>query len=313
MTDLSPASAPRPLHLGAPFKAALVQMRTGKSIAANVEAASALIRAAAGEGATYIQTPEMTGTMEENRETLFAGLHPEETDTALAAFRALAAELKVHLHIGSLAIRASEHRAANRSFLIGPDGAIAARYDKIHMFDVDLPNGDVYRESAAYRPGELAVVADLPEIRLGFTICYDLRFPALFRALAEAGAGMIAAPAAFTQITGEAHWHVLLRARAIETGCFVLASAQGGTHENGRKTFGHSLIIDPWGTVLAEAGAEPGYIIAEIDPAKVAAVRARIPSLQHGRRFELVTPTETGRLHVVAAEDAAGDVSGDAA
>ncbi|MBS9478230.1 carbon-nitrogen hydrolase family protein [Ancylobacter radicis] len=305
MTDTAPASDPRPLHLGAPFTAALVQMRTQKSIAANVAAASALIRAAAAEGASYIQTPEMTGTMEENREALFAALHPEETDPGLAAFRALAAELKIHLHIGSLAIRASEHRAANRSFLLGPDGAIVARYDKIHMFDVDLPNGDVYRESAAYRPGELAVVEDLPAIRLGFTICYDLRFPALFRALAEAGAGMIAAPAAFTQVTGEAHWHVLLRARAIETGCFVLAAAQGGTHENGRKTFGHSLIIDPWGTILAEAGTEPGFITALIDPAKVTAVRTRIPSLQHGRRFEMLAPADAGRLHVVPSGDAA--------
>lgn len=296
------ASAPKPLHLGKPFRAALVQMRTAKSVAANIEAASALIRQAAGAGASYVQTPEMTGTMEENREALFKVLHEEEADPALAHFRLLAKELGIHLHIGSLAVRASEHRAANRAFLIGPDGDIRARYDKIHMFDVDLPNGDVYRESAAYRPGERAVLADLPDIRLGFSICYDLRFPALFRALAEAGAGMIAVPAAFTQSTGEAHWHILLRARAIETGSYVLAAAQGGTHENGRKTFGHSLIIDPWGTVLAEAGSEPGVIHAEIDPAKVAAVRARIPSLENGRRFELVTPAETAYLHLAASE-----------
>lgn len=305
MTDTQPAATPRKLHLGSPFRAALVQMRAGKSVAANVEAAAALIREAAAAGATYIQTPEMTGTMEENRQALFAVLHEEETDPALKAFRDLAAELKVHLHIGSLAIRASEHRAANRAFLIGPDGTIEARYDKIHMFDVDLPNGDVYRESEAYRPGELAVVADLPEIRLGFTICYDLRFPALFRALAEAGAGMIAVPAAFTQSTGEAHWHILLRARAIETGSYVLAAAQGGTHENGRKTFGHSLIIDPWGTILAEAGTEPGFIVAEIDPAKVKVVRSRIPSLENGRRFELVIPADESRLHLVPSGDAA--------
>lgn len=300
MTAASDTHTPGTPPLGTPFRAALVQMRTAKSVAANVEAASAMIREAAVEGASYIQTPEMTGTMEENREALFKVLHAEEDDPALAAFRALAAELKVHLHIGSLAVRASEHRAANRSFLLAPDGSIAARYDKIHMFDVDLPNGDVYRESAAYRPGELAVVTDLPQIRLGFTICYDLRFPALFRALAEAGAGMIAAPAAFTQSTGEAHWHVLQRARAIETGCYVLAAAQGGTHENGRKTFGHSLIIDPWGTILAEGGTEPGIIAAEIDPAKVAAVRGRIPSLSNGRRFEIVAPADQGRLHLVS-------------
>ncbi|MDF2620143.1 MAG: Nitrilase/cyanide hydratase and apolipoprotein N-acyltransferase [Xanthobacteraceae bacterium] len=305
MTASTDSTAPRPPHLGAPFRAALVQLRTAKSVEANVETASALIREAAAGGASYIQTPEMTGTMEENRQALFAVLHDEESDPALKAFSALAAELKVHLHIGSLAVKASEHRAANRSFLIGPDGAILARYDKIHMFDVDLPNGDVYRESEAYRPGELAVAADLPGIRLGFTICYDLRFPALFRALAEAGAGMIAVPAAFTQSTGEAHWHILLRARAIETGCFVLAAAQGGTHENGRKTFGHSLIIDPWGKVLAEAGTEPGVISAEIDPAQVAAVRGRIPSLANGRRFEMVAPGDFGRLHLASPGDAA--------
>ncbi|MDQ0349880.1 carbon-nitrogen hydrolase family protein [Ancylobacter vacuolatus] len=299
MTGSSDTLTPGTPPLGSPFRAALIQMRTEKNVAANVAAASALIREAAGEGASYIQTPEMTGTMEENREALFKVLHAEEDDPALAAFRALAAELKVHLHIGSLAVRASEHRAANRSYLLAPDGTIAACYDKIHMFDVDLPNGDVYRESAAYRPGEMAIVADLPQIRLGFTICYDLRFPALFRALAEAGAGMIAAPAAFTQSTGEAHWHILLRARAIETGCYVLAAAQGGTHENGRQTFGHSLIIDPWGTILAEGGTEPGIIAAEIDPAKVAGVRGRIPSLSNGRRFELVMPPDHGRLHVV--------------
>ncbi|MCS0497382.1 carbon-nitrogen hydrolase family protein [Ancylobacter sp. MQZ15Z-1] len=303
MTDASTAAnAP---ERGAPFRAALVQMRTAKSVEANVAAASELIREAAAGGASYIQTPEMTGTMEENRQALFAVLHEEESDPALRAFRALAAELGVHLHIGSLAVKASEHRAANRSFLLGPDGAILARYDKIHMFDVDLPNGDVYRESAAYRPGELAVVAELPGIGLGMTICYDLRFPALYRALAEGGAGMLAVPAAFTQSTGEAHWHVLLRARAIENGAYVLAAAQGGVHENGRKTFGHSLIIDPWGTILAEGGTEPGVISAEIDPAKVASVRTRIPSLEHGRRFELVGPADTGRLHLAASGDAA--------
>ncbi|MFK8249979.1 carbon-nitrogen hydrolase family protein [Ancylobacter terrae] len=288
-----------------PFRAALVQMRTARSIAANVAAASTLIRAAAAEGATYIQTPEMTGTMEESRQSLFAVLSEEADDPALKSFRALAAELRIHLHIGSLAVRASEHRAANRSYLIGPDGGILAWYDKIHMFDVDLPNGDVYRESEVYRPGDRAVVADLPGIRLGFTICYDLRFPALFRALAEAGAGMIAVPAAFTRSTGEAHWHTLLKARAIETGSFVLAAAQGGKHENGRETYGHSVIIDPWGTVLAEAGTEPGFITAEIDPAKVKQVRGRIPSLQNGRRFELVLPPEPGNLHLVPSGDAA--------
>jgi predicted amidohydrolase len=167
---------------------------------------------------------------------------------------------------------------------------VIARYDKIHMFDVDLANGESYRESRTYRPGELAVVADLPWGRLGVTVCYDLRFPALYRALAEAGASFFSIPSAFTVQTGEAHWHVLLRARAIENGCFVFAAAQGGTHDSGRETFGHTLVVDPWGQILAEGGTEPGVILADIDPAQVAAARARIPSLHHGRRFEVVEP-----------------------
>jgi predicted amidohydrolase len=178
----------------------------------------------------------------------------------------------------------------NRGFLIDPQGEVAARYDKIHMFDVDLPNGESYRESRSYAPGEHAVTADLPWGRLGLTICYDLRFPALYRALAEAGSMFLAIPSSFTKQTGEAHWHVLHRARAIENGCFVFAAAQGGSHENGRDTFGHSLIVDPWGRVLAEGGVDPAVVIAEIDPAAVATARARIPSLLHGRRFEIVDP-----------------------
>jgi len=177
---------------------------------------------------------------------------------------------------------------------------VLACYDKIHMFDIDLPGGESYRESRNYRPGELAVLADLPWGRLGLTVCYDLRFPALYRALAEAGATMLAIPSAFTKQTGEAHWHVLIRSRAIENGCFVFAAAQGGRHENGRDTFGHSLIIDPWGRIIAEGGTEPGVIVAEINPAEVANARARIPSLQHGRRFEIVEPlAEPAHLHVV--------------
>jgi predicted amidohydrolase len=204
------------------------------------------------------------------------------------------------VHIGSLAIRISPDRAANRSFLIDPKGDILARYDKIHMFDVDLAGGESYRESRNYRPGELAVLADLPWGRLGLTVCYDLRFPALYRALAEAGATMLAIPSAFTKQTGEAHWHVLIRSRAIENGCFVFAAAQGGRHENGRDTFGHSLIVDPWGRTIAEGGTEPGVIVAEINPAEVVNARARIPSLQHGRRFEIVEPlAEPAHLHVV--------------
>jgi len=202
----------------APFKAALVQLRSGLMPADNLVEATRLIREAAAQGAQYIQTPEVTNVMQENRKALFELLASEADDASLAAYRALAAELKVHLHIGSLALKASPERAANRSFLIGPDGDILASYDKIHMFDIDLENGESYRESANYQPGETAVLADLPWGTLGLTICYDLRFPSLFRALAEAGASFIAAPAAFTRRTGEAHWHTLLRARAIETG-----------------------------------------------------------------------------------------------
>ncbi|MCC0016657.1 MAG: carbon-nitrogen hydrolase family protein [Rhodobiaceae bacterium] len=273
------------------FRAACVQLRTGRDVAANIAAAEALIRAAAGEGAHYIQTPEQTALMELERKVLFATIVAEDDDPALKRFRALAAELGVWLHIGSLAIRIGEQQAANRAFVIAPDGAIAARYDKVHMFDVDLPSGERYRESAIYAPGSKAVAVDLPWLRLGVTICYDLRFAALYRSLAKAGAGMLAIPAAFTQVTGEAHWHVLQRARAIETGSFIVSAAQGGHHENGRHTYGHSLIIDPWGRVVAEAGQEPGIIVADIDSAACDEARARIPALQHDRAFTL---EETG-------------------
>jgi deaminated glutathione amidase len=238
--------------------------------------------------------------METGRERFFAGIVAEEQDPALAMLRELARALGIFVHIGSLAIKVSPDKAANRSFLIDRHGEVVARYDKIHMFDVDLASGESYRESRNYRAGELAVLADLPWGRLGLTICYDLRFPALYRALAEAGASFLSIPSAFTRQTGEAHWHVLLRARAIETGCFVFAAAQGGTHENGRETFGHSLVIDPWGRVLSEGGTEPQVVIADVELAEVAAARARIPSLQHGRRFEIVEPmAEPTHLHVV--------------
>ncbi|MBG50807.1 MAG: carbon-nitrogen hydrolase family protein [Alphaproteobacteria bacterium] len=267
----------------ATFKAALVQLRTGKSVDANIEAASRLIRQAAAQGASFVATPETTSLMELGAERLFANIVREEDDRALLAFRHLAAELGLYLLIGSLAVLAGEGKAANRSFLIGPDGRILARYDKIHMFDVDLGNGEAYRESKNYQAGEVAVLADLPFGRLGLSICYDLRFPHLYRALAHGGADFLTVPSAFTQQTGAAHWHVLLRARAIETGCFVLAPAQGGTHENGRETFGHSMIIAPWGEVLAEAGTDPCVILADIDVARVREARSRVPSLSHDR------------------------------
>lgn len=282
------------------FKAAMIQMRCGLTPAANVEAAARMIGEAKNAGADYVLTPEMTNIMAGQREQLFAAIVEEEQDASLATFRALARKLGIFVHIGSLAIKLTPDRAANRGFVIDPKGEIVARYDKIHMFDVDLAGGESYRESNNYRAGELAVLADLPWGRLGVTICYDLRFPALYRALAEAGATMLAIPSAFTRQTGEAHWHVLNRARAIENGCFVFAAAQGGKHENGRETFGHSLIVDPWGRTLAEGGSEPGLIMAEIDPAEVAKARGRIPSLEHGRRFEIVEPlAEPTHLHVV--------------
>jgi len=284
----------------ASFKAAMIQMRSGLTPAANLDAAVAMIGEAKSAGADYVLTPEMTNIMEVKRERLFAAIVEEDADTSLATFRELARKLGITIHVGSLAIRLTSEKAANRSFLIDPKGQIAARYDKIHMFDVDLANGESYRESRSYRPGEQAVISDLPWGRLGLTVCYDLRFPALYRALAEAGCTMLAIPSAFTKQTGEAHWHLLVRARAVENGCFVFAAAQGGKHESGRETFGHSLIVDPWGRILAEGGTEPGLVMAEIDMAEVAKARARIPSLQHGRRFEIVEPlAEPAHLHVV--------------
>jgi predicted amidohydrolase len=282
------------------FSAAMIQMRSGLDPAANVDAAVRMIGEAKTAGASYAQTPEMTNILAAKREQLFAAIVEEEHDTSLATFREVARKLGLYVHIGSLAIKISHDRAANRGFLIDPKGEIAARYDKIHMFDVDLAGGESYRESRNYRPGELAVLSDLPWGRLGVSICYDLRFPALYRALAEAGATMLAIPSAFTKQTGAAHWHVLMRARAIENGCFVFAAAQGGTHESGRETFGHSLIVDPWGRILAEGGSEPGVVMAEIDISEVAKARARIPSLEHGRRFEIIEPmAEPTHLHLV--------------
>jgi deaminated glutathione amidase len=282
------------------FKAGLIQMRSGLDPAANLTATLALIDEAGRAGADYVLTPEMTNILALKREQLFANIVAEEQDPTLATLREVARKLGIFIHVGSLAIKASPEKAVNRSFLIDRKGNIEARYDKIHMFDVDLAGGESYRESNNYRAGDLAVLADLPWGRLGLTVCYDLRFPALYRALAEAGASFLAIPSAFTRQTGEAHWHVLQRARAIENGCFVFAAAQGGKHENGRETYGHSLIVDPWGRILAEGGIEPGVVMAEINPAEIAAARGKVPSLKHGRRFELVEPmAEPTYLHVV--------------
>jgi len=285
------------------FRVGLIQMRSTRSPAVNLDDATKLIGEAKAGGADYVLTPEMTNIMELSREKLFAAIVPEENDATLATFRELARALGIFVHVGSLAVKVSPDKAVNRSFLIDRRGDIVARYDKIHMFDVDLKGGGSYRESRSYRAGDLAVVSDLPWGRLGLTICYDLRFPALYRALAEAGAMYLAIPSAFTRQTGEAHWHVLMRARAIENGSFVFAAAQGGDHENGRATYGHSLVVDPWGRVIAEGGAEPGVVFADIDPAEASVARGRIPSLQHGRRFEILEPmAEPTHLHVVGGD-----------
>ncbi|HLO22104.1 MAG TPA: carbon-nitrogen hydrolase family protein [Methyloceanibacter sp.] len=269
------------------FRAGLVQLRSGRSVKPNLDKAEELIRRAAKGGAIYVQTPENTGLMELKPELVLEAAETEERSAALAHLRALARELGIFLHIGSLAIKLDPSRVANRSYLIDPEGRVTARYDKLHMFDVDLPGGESYRESQYFRPGDKAVVVDLPFGRLGLSICYDLRFPALYRALASAGAEFIAVPSAFTRQTGEAHWRVLIRARAIETGAFVLAATQGGLHENGRATYGHSLIVSPWGEVVAEGGEDPSVIFADIDLAASEEARARIPALKHGRSFEV--------------------------
>jgi predicted amidohydrolase len=281
MTGAGPAAS---------FRAALVQMRSGRDLDSNMRDATALIREAASGGAQYIQTPEVTTLMELERERLFAAAEPEEGNRALAQFKSLAAELSIWLHIGSMIVRLSDDKLANRAFLISPSGEVTARYDKIHMFDVDLPNGETYRESTNYAPGAHAVVADLPWGPIGFSICYDLRFPYLYRALAHAGARFLAIPAAFTRVTGEAHWIALLRARAIECQCYVFAAAQGGRHEHGRETFGHSAIISPWGQVLAEGGIHPSVIYADVELGMIEDVRTRVPSLRHDRKFDVIRP-----------------------
>ncbi|HST94495.1 MAG TPA: carbon-nitrogen hydrolase family protein [Microvirga sp.] len=268
------------------FTAACVQMRSGRDPLRNRDAAVALVREAAAQGADFVQTPEMTSLVERERPALFDKVGPEERDPTLLALREVARERGVLVHLGSIAVTDGD-RIANRAFLIGRDGGIAASYDKIHLYDVDLPNGESWRESATYTGGERAVLAETPWGWLGMTICYDVRFAALYKALAENGASFLSAPAAFTKQTGEAHWHVLHRARAIETGSFMISAAQGGRHEDGRETFGHSLIVDPWGRTLAEGGTEPGVILAEIDVGLVTEARGRIPTLKNARPFRV--------------------------
>lgn len=272
------------------FKVGCIQMTAGPELEGNIEQASQLVRQAAGQGADFVLTPENTSFMIPGHRNIIANARPEEGHPALEAFAALARELGIWLLLGSLTIdprtpadaeAGPPERVANRSFLLTPEGALAARYDKIHMFDVDIPDGQTYRESRTFRPGGDAVTAELPWGRLGMTVCYDVRFAGLYRRLARAGADFISVPAAFTRFTGQAHWHVLLRARAIETGCFILAPAQCGTHAEERQTYGHALIVAPWGEVLADAGEVPGVVVAEIDPAKVAKARSMVPALSY--------------------------------
>lgn len=269
------------------IKVACVQLRASDDMRENIATASSLIRQAAKDGAHFIATPENTNLMALDGGAKLDQTFAEKDDPTVPAFAALANDLNVWLLAGSVAIKVSDSKTANRSYLFGPDGKIEARYDKIHLFDVDVGGGETYRESDTVAPGGEAVVVSLPWGRIGLSVCYDLRFPQLYRTLAKAGAEILMVPSAFTVPTGKAHWHTLLKARAIENEAFVMAPAQGGTHANGRKTYGHSLIISPWGEILAEAGDDPGIIAAEIDLAEIAAVRSRLPALQHDRPFRL--------------------------
>jgi len=269
------------------FRAACVQLRSGDDVAENIRDAAHWIRAAAKDGAQFVATPENTTLMAPDGGAKLAHSYDEAHDPALPVFAELAKELGIWLLIGSLAIKVSDTKTANRSFLFSPDGKVAVRYSKIHLFDVNLPSGERYRESSTVAGGDEAQVADTPWGRIGLSICYDIRFPQLYRQMAKKGAFAFTAPSAFTETTGKAHWHVLLRARAIENGAFMIAPAQGGLHANGRRTYGHSLIVSPWGEILAEGGTEPGIFAAEIDPRLSEDARGKVPSLEHDRSFTL--------------------------
>jgi predicted amidohydrolase len=269
------------------FKAACVQLNSRADMSANLRAAADGVRAAAGEGAQLIMLPEYAALLDGSGRVMRDNSYPEDEHPALASYQALAREVGAWLLIGSLTVKVDSERMANRSYLLLPDGAVQARYDKIHMFDATLPSGKVIRESSAYQPGGQAVLAQTPWGALGMTVCYDLRFPHLYRALAGAGALFLAVPSSFQHETGVAHWHTLLRARAIENLSYVFAPAMCGEHPGNRRTYGHSLIVDPWGRVVAELGDEPGVIVAEVNPGEVARVRAMLPSLAHDRQFTL--------------------------
>ena len=271
------------------MKIALLQMTTGIDPAANARVITDAIAEAAAGGAAMLFTPEMSGLLDRDKARAASSLYAEGDDPVLAAVREAAATHGIWVHLGSLAVKEEGGKLANRGFVIDAHGDIRARYDKLHLFDVDLPTGESWRESASYAPGAGAVVVETPVGGLGLAICYDLRFPDLFRALSDAGATILAVPAAFTRPTGAAHWHILLRARAIEAGAFVVAAAQTGVHEDGRATYGHSLVIDPWGEVLLDMGEAAGLGFAEIDPARITDVRGRIPVLAHRRAIPAVT------------------------
>ncbi len=268
-----------------PFTVACIQTNSTPDLEPNIAAAEALIREARRAGADFILLPENVAMLEPDNDLQRKKALPEQGHPAVDAFSRTAKELGILILIGSISIRLTRDKVANRSMLMDSTGQIVARYDKIHLFDVDLDYGESYRESATIEPGDCTVVAPTPWGRLGMSVCYDLRFPHLYRALAHRGADFLSIPAAFTRTTGQAHWHVLQRARAIENGCYVFAPAQCGEHAEGRLTFGHSLIVDPWGTVLADGGDDVGFILAEVDPAKVAEARGKIPALSHDRPF----------------------------
>lgn len=273
------------------IRTALVQLNSSDNIAANITAASQFVREASAQGATLVVLPENAVMMAFGREKILAQAKTEADHPAIPAFADLAKQLSITLVIGSLAILQEDGLIANRCYVFGPEGKILARYTKIHLFDATLPSGENYRESATFEAGNQAQWVDCPAGRLGLSICYDLRFPHLYRQYAKAGAELLTIPAAFTKITGEAHWHVLMRARAIENGCFVLAPAQCGTHDGGRQTFGHSLIVDPWGVILADGGKDPGVVVADLDKTKIQQARAALPCLTHDRDFEMVGNT----------------------
>ncbi len=269
------------------FKAALIQLRSGRDMARNIADASALIEEAARQGASLVTTPEMTNILETDRDRLRGLVRPEHEDASVAAFAELARDKRIWLLAGSFALKGPGSKLLNRSLLFAPDGTVVARYDKVHLFDVDLPNGQVLRESAAYAAGHDVPVVPLPFATLGLTICYDVRFPHLYSGLAQRGAEILTVPSAFTKVTGEAHWEVLLKARAIETGSFILAPAQGGLHECGRETYGMSLAVSPWGETIAEGGEAPELVMTTIDRSQVLDARRRIPVLSHDQQVTL--------------------------